>query len=141
MKLKFMTILLAMAMFLAVTPNNANSEMYYVSPGYTYYNLPPGYHYENWNRGPVIVNSLTGELVTFALLQNMFPYHQWYMTPPPPHFRHDWRYPLHRRGWERRHHNGHYSHFGHAPHRPRIHHRPPHRFNKHHDMHRRHHPR
>ena len=139
MKLKFMACFLAMALFLSVVPNTASAERYYVTPGYTYYNLPQGYHYEYWNQGPVIINSLTGELMSLAILQNMFPWHPWSVLHYPPHYVRDWRNPYHRRGWDRRpHYRPHHRDY--VPHRAyhhREHRRPP----RHHGERRHHHHR
>ena len=115
MRPKFMSCFLAlvMAMFLTAVPNTANARSYYTTPGYVYYSLPPGYHYEFWDRGPVILNSTTSELVTIAILQNLFPHHHYH-----PRFHNGHRY--HARPYHRSH--RHHERY-HRPHRYHRHHR------------------
>jgi len=110
----FLAMSMAMAMFLTVAPNSANA--YYIPPGYTFYSLPAGFQYYHWNNSPVIINSITGEIVTIPVLRNWYPNYHFSIIPPPPLFRRYVGPPPYR------------PHIHHAPPppRPRIHHAPPH---------------
>ena len=74
MRQKFMAFFLAMAIFMTVAPNSANAQ-YFIPPGYTFYTLPPGFQYYYGNNSPIIINSLTGEIVTIPVLRNWYPNH------------------------------------------------------------------
>lgn len=54
----------------------------------TFYDLPSGYRYDHHpDMGVVIVNSVTGALVTFAILKALFPHHRWHRSYNRPHFK------------------------------------------------------
>ena len=112
-------VVLALSMIVSGCVMYSTPDDYgYMPAGYggyggQFYALPQGYHYEYWSGGPVIVNSITGALITYAALRAMYP--NWYWRPiHRPHFVRDWRIPAHRANW------GHYGggprpHFSNGP--------------------------
>lgn len=72
------------------------STDYYGNSGYVYYDLPRGYHYEYRSSGPVIVETMTGAVITYVALRAMFPHHPWRRLRHEPHFVRDVRGPGHR---------------------------------------------
>ena len=98
MKVKLQAMVLAIALLgmqgcVYYQSGYASDFGYYGGTGvYEYYNLPTGYHYEHWGtRGPVIIETLTGAVVTMALLRSMYPHHHWHHMYNEPHFVRDYR--------------------------------------------------
>ena len=102
MKAKLIAMLMALLLVQGCVYRTYGS--YYDPGGYEYYDLPSGYHYEYRDNGPVIVEKLTGALVTIAALRLLFPRHHWRRMYHEPHFVYDVRH-------------------GHRP--PMMHNRPP----------------
>ena len=67
---------LALAMLVAIMCVSSHAYAWY-EESYSYYSLPPGYHYEYRDIGTVIVEDLTGALMSYAILRALFPYHVW----------------------------------------------------------------
>lgn len=122
LKLVAMVLIMAISMPACVASHGFYGDGY---SNYEYWELPAGYRYEFWDSGPVIVNALTGALVTVAMLRLMYPRHHWRRIYHEPHFVRDFRIPEHRRKWWP----------NHAPrvqqHRPPVHVRPNNAPNRH----------
>lgn len=106
MKMRLLVLMLAMALFLPGCYYSSGGYAYgygYGTPSYDYYDLPTGYRYEYWNTGPVIVNALTGTVITLAALRAMYPRHHWRKLHREPNFVRDYRIPAHRHMWGLRH--------------------------------------